>query len=64
VRTLTNADLPWPYSTETTDTRPRPATEELAARLGVKPGVMLHHETMECLDRAAFGDDRVVVVAG
>ncbi|MFD3955983.1 MULTISPECIES: GntR family transcriptional regulator [Streptomyces] len=50
VRTLTNADLPWPYSTETTDTRPRPATEELAARLGVRPGVMLHHETVECLD--------------
>ncbi|MFD3638166.1 GntR family transcriptional regulator [Streptomyces griseus] len=50
VRTLTNADLPWPYSTETTDTRPRPATEELAARLGVRPGVMLHHETLECLD--------------
>lgn len=50
VRTLTNADLPWPYSTETTDTRPRPATENLAARLGVRPGVMLHHETVECLD--------------
>ncbi|MGV0095117.1 GntR family transcriptional regulator [Streptomyces californicus] len=50
VRTLTNADLPWPYSTEITDTRPRPATEELAARLGVRPGVMLHHETVECLD--------------
>lgn len=50
VRTLTNADLPWPYSTETTDTRPRPATEELAARLGVRTGVMLHHETVECLD--------------
>ncbi|MET8378096.1 GntR family transcriptional regulator [Streptomyces microflavus] len=50
VRTLTNADLPWPYSTETTDTRPRPATEELAARLGIRPGVMLHHETVECLD--------------
>ncbi|MFH9579176.1 GntR family transcriptional regulator [Streptomyces globisporus] len=50
VRTLTNADLPWPYSSEITDTRPRPATEELAARLGVRPGVMLHHETVECLD--------------
>ncbi|MGW6289429.1 GntR family transcriptional regulator [Streptomyces sp. NPDC055107] len=50
VRTLTDADLPWPYSSETTDTRPRPATEELAARLGVRPGAMLHHETVECLD--------------
>ncbi|RPK56275.1 Bacterial regulatory protein, GntR family [Streptomyces sp. ADI96-02] len=50
VRTLTNADLPWPYSSETTDTRLRPATEDLAARLGVHPGAMLHHETVECLD--------------
>ena len=50
VRTLTDADLPWPYSSETTDTRPRTAPEDLAARLGVRPGVMLHHETVECLD--------------
>lgn len=50
VRTLTNADLPWPYSSETADTRLRPATEDLAARLDVRPGVMLHHETVECLD--------------
>lgn len=50
VRTLTNADLPWPYSSETTDLRQQPATEELAARLGVRPGLLLHHETAECLD--------------
>ncbi|MFF1650111.1 GntR family transcriptional regulator [Streptomyces sp. NPDC058240] len=50
MRTLTDADADWPFSSETTDTRPRPATEELADRLGVRPGVMLHHETIECLD--------------
>jgi GntR family transcriptional regulator len=50
MRTLTDADADWPYSSETTDTRPRPASEELAERLGVRPGVMLRHETVECLD--------------
>lgn len=50
MRTLTDADADWPFASETTDTRPRPATVDLAERLGVKPGVMLRHETMECLD--------------
>jgi GntR family transcriptional regulator len=50
MRTLTDADADWPYSSETTDTRPRPASEELAERLDVRPGVMLRHETVECLD--------------
>ncbi|GAA1888627.1 hypothetical protein GCM10009837_08140 [Streptomyces durmitorensis] len=50
VRTLTDADAVWPYSSETTDTRPRPATEELAERLGVPVRTMLQHETVECLD--------------
>lgn len=50
MRTLTDADADWPYSSETTDTRARPATTELADRLGVRPGVMLQHETVECLD--------------
>lgn len=50
MRTLTDVDAPWPYSSETTDTRPRPATEELAERLGVRVGAMLQHETVECLD--------------
>ncbi|MDP5310349.1 GntR family transcriptional regulator [Streptomyces poriferorum] len=50
MRTLTNVDAEWPYSSETTDTRARPATEELAARLDVRPGVMLRHESMECLE--------------
>jgi len=50
MRTLTDADAEWPWSSETTDTRPRPATEELAERLGVQAGAMLQHETVECLD--------------
>ncbi|WP_420032184.1 GntR family transcriptional regulator [Streptomyces sp. cg28] len=50
VRTLTDVDATWPYSSETTDTRPRPATEELAERLGVQVRAQLQHETVECLD--------------
>lgn len=50
MRTLTDADAEWPYSSETTDTRPRPATVELAERLGVHVGASLQHETVECLD--------------
>jgi GntR family transcriptional regulator len=50
MRTLTDADADWPFSSETTDTRPRPATVELAERLGVHEGAMLRHETVECLD--------------
>ncbi|MFE0353551.1 GntR family transcriptional regulator [Streptomyces nigra] len=50
MRTLTDADAEWPYSSETTDTRPRPATVELAERLGVQVGAILKHETVECLD--------------
>lgn len=50
MRTLTDADAAWPFSSETTDTRSRPATEELASRLGVQMGTSLRHETVECLD--------------
>jgi GntR family transcriptional regulator len=50
MRTLTDADADWPYSSETTDTRPRAATVELAERLGVQVGAPLRHETVECLD--------------
>jgi GntR family transcriptional regulator len=50
MRTLTDADAEWPYSSETTDTRPQPATEDLAARLSVRVGVSLQHEAVECLD--------------
>ena len=50
MRTLTDPDADWPYSSETTDTRPRPASVELAERLGVDVGATLKHETVECLD--------------
>jgi len=50
MRTLTDADAEWPFSSETTDTRPRAATEELAERLGVQVGATVQHETVECLD--------------
>lgn len=50
MRTLTDVDAEWPFSSETTDTRPRAATEELAERLGVQVGATLKHETVECLD--------------
>ncbi|MEU0200956.1 MULTISPECIES: GntR family transcriptional regulator [unclassified Streptomyces] len=50
MRTLTDADAEWPYASETTDTRPRPASVELAERLGVNVGTSLRHETVECLD--------------
>jgi GntR family transcriptional regulator len=50
MRTLTDADAEWPFSSETTDTSPRPATEELAERLDVHVGAVLRHEMVECLD--------------
>ncbi|MFF1547183.1 GntR family transcriptional regulator [Streptomyces sp. NPDC058291] len=50
MRTLTDPDAEWPHSSETTDTRPRTATVELAERLGVHVGATLQHETVECLD--------------
>jgi GntR family transcriptional regulator len=50
MRTLTDADAEWPFASETTDTRPRPATEELAERLDIRVGASLRHETVECLD--------------
>jgi len=50
MRTLTDPDAEWPHPSETTDTRPRAATVELAERLGVHVGATLQHETVECLD--------------
>lgn len=50
MRTLTDADADWPYTSETTDTRSCSATVDLAQRLGVDVGSTLRHETMECLD--------------
>jgi GntR family transcriptional regulator len=50
MRTLTDPDAEWPFSSETTDTRPRPASPELAERLRVRVGATLQHESVECLD--------------
>lgn len=50
MRTLTDVNAEWPYSNETTDTRVWPATEELVARLDVRLGTVLHHESLECLE--------------
>ncbi|MFG3046198.1 GntR family transcriptional regulator [Streptomyces sp. NPDC048241] len=50
MRTLTDPDADWPWFSETVDTRPRPATVELAERLGVAEGLMLRHEALECLE--------------
>lgn len=50
MRTLTDADADWPWASETTDTRGRPATPDLAARLQVAPAARLHHEMIECMD--------------
>ncbi|MFD3571416.1 GntR family transcriptional regulator [Streptomyces sp. NPDC058667] len=50
MRTLTDADADWPHSSETTDTRPRRASAELAERLDVPVGAVLQHEAVERLD--------------
>ncbi|WP_031189789.1 MULTISPECIES: GntR family transcriptional regulator [Streptomyces] len=50
MRALINPDADWPHPSETTDTAPRRATAELAARLDVPVGTRLQHETVECLD--------------
>lgn len=50
VRTLSEPDAPWPYPSETTPRGYIPATDELAERLDVGPGVRLHWETEERLD--------------
>ncbi|WP_307123139.1 hypothetical protein [Streptomyces sp. B1I3] len=50
MRTLTDVDAEWPFDSEKTDTRPWRATDELAGRLGVLPGSLLQHETVERLE--------------
>ncbi|MFD7661102.1 GntR family transcriptional regulator [Streptomyces sp. NPDC059788] len=50
VRALIAPDADWPHPSETTDTTPRRATAELAARLDAPTGTRLQHETVECLD--------------
>ncbi len=50
MRTLIHPDADWPHQTETTDRSPCRATDELADRLGVQPGVTLQHQAVECMD--------------
>jgi GntR family transcriptional regulator len=52
VRTLTDPDAPWPYSSETTPRGFVMATDDLAARLDINPGLRLHWETEERFDPA------------
>jgi GntR family transcriptional regulator len=50
MRTLTNPDAPWPHGCEPLDVSGCTATADLAARLGVAPGVRLQREVLECWD--------------
>lgn len=50
MRALIRPDADWPHHTETTDSSPCRATDELAERLGVEPGAALQRQTVECLD--------------
>ncbi|WTS57488.1 GntR family transcriptional regulator [Streptomyces sp. NBC_00101] len=50
MRTLTDVDAEWPWGTELTDSSPQRASDDLAGRLDVLPGVLLQHEVVECLE--------------
>ncbi|MER6778527.1 MULTISPECIES: GntR family transcriptional regulator [unclassified Streptomyces] len=50
MRTLTNADAPWPWVSEVTHLGSRRASEDIAGRLGVAVGATLHYEVVEQLD--------------
>lgn len=50
VRTLTDPDAPWEYGTETMPRSHTLATDDLARRLDLNPGVRLNWETEERLD--------------
>lgn len=53
VQTLTDPDAPWPHHVERTPRGRVAATDDLAERLDLNPGVLLQRETEERLD--AFG---------
>lgn len=50
VRTFTDPDAPWPWQSETLPRGHMAATDELADRLDLSPGVRLNWETEERLD--------------
>lgn len=50
VRTFAYPDEPWPHGSETNSGRTMAATDDLAARLDLNPGVRLSYEVQECLD--------------
>ncbi|NUP46150.1 MAG: GntR family transcriptional regulator [Catenulispora sp.] len=52
VLTMTDPDAPWPYRVETTARGITTATDQLAERLDINPGLRLRRETEERLDAA------------
>jgi len=50
VRTLTDPDVDWPYGVDIISVDRCRATADLAARLAVPEGVLLHQEVLECWD--------------
>jgi GntR family transcriptional regulator len=50
VRTLTDPDAAWPHGSETIEHARCRAGDDVAARLGLEPGVYLNRETQECWD--------------
>lgn len=52
VQTMTDPDAPWPHGTEVAAGGTTSASDELAVRLDINPGVRLRWETEELLDAA------------
>lgn len=50
MRTLIRPDADWPHQTETTESSPCRATDQLAERLGVQLDITLQHQVTECMD--------------
>lgn len=50
VRIYDDPDEPWPHGSETRDVRTEAASDNLALRLEINPGVRLNRETQECWD--------------
>lgn len=59
--TLADADAPWPHVADTLPRGRRAATDELALRLDINPGVQLNSETEERVD--AVGRSSMVVTS-